>query len=652
MADGVKSWKFLSDEGDFELEDPEKSSYLYFPLANEAGMMSSITPNLNGDSKAGQNTFLLAPVSAEDLHNTRSGRNFWLYIDGLGAWSVSGNSPKQIAYTFEKDSPENTRLEAGFLWHRIVRENKEMGIRAEITNFAPVDEYKVELMKVSITNTGKTVLIATPTAAIPLYGRSADNIRDHRHVTSLLHRIKATDYGVTVKPTLSFDERGHRSNSVVYAALGTEDNGRAPVGFFPEVEGFVGEGGSFEWPKAVACNEEPYCFSGAAFDGFEAVGALRFEKVQLLPGETRSYILMLSINETGTEEELTELINKYGSDEKFGRALQANKQYWREKVQKPAFHSADKEFDLWMKWVNIQPILRRIYGCSFLPHHDYGRGGRGWRDLWQDCLALLIMEPGEVRNLLFNNYAGIRIDGSNATIIGSNPGEFIADRNNIARIWMDHGAWPFLTTRLYLDLSGDLDFLLGEQEYFKDRLIERCTAGDSEWSIEEGNKLKDKEGKIYKGTILEHILVQNLTPFFNVGMHNNIRLEGADWNDALDMAPVKGESAAFTAFYGNNLLELAKLLREIQKRKGTGTVVIAEELLLLLDSLNSPVNYESVEEKTGLLKNYFKSCRGRISGRKIEISIEALAGDLESKGTWIMDHIRRQEWVRDSEGNG
>ncbi|MDP4090051.1 MAG: cellobiose phosphorylase, partial [Bacillota bacterium] len=128
--------------------------------------------------------------------------------------------------------------------------------------------------------------------------------------------------------------------------------------------------------------------------------------------------------------------------------------------------------------------------------------------------------------------------------------------------------------------------------------------------------------------------------------------EGADWNDALDMAPVKGESAAFTAFYGNNLLELAKLLREIQKGKGTGTVVIAEELLLLLDSLNSPVNYESVEEKTGLLKNYFKSCRGRISGRKIEISIEALAGDLERKGTWIMDHIRRQEWVRDSEGNG
>ena len=25
-----------------------------------------------------------------------------------------------------------------------------------------------------------------------------------------------------------------------------------------------------------------------------------------------------------------------------------------------------------------------------------GRGGRGWRDLWQDCLSLLLMNPQNV----------------------------------------------------------------------------------------------------------------------------------------------------------------------------------------------------------------------------------------------------------------
>jgi cellobiose phosphorylase len=119
-----------------------------------------------------------------------------------------------------------------------------------------------------------------------------------------------------------------------------------------------------------------------------------------------------------------------------------------------------------MKWVAVQPVLRRLFGNSFLPYHDYGRGGRGWRDLWQDCLALLVMEPQPVRDLLVSSFGGVRIDGSNATIVGARPGEFVADRNNIPRVWMDHGAWPYLTTRLYIDQTGDLAFLLQEQAYF------------------------------------------------------------------------------------------------------------------------------------------------------------------------------------------
>ena len=63
--------------------------------------MSSITPNLNGDINCGQNHFLLQPVSIEDLHNNRSGRNFWLYIEGYGAWSVCGNSARQISDRLE-----------------------------------------------------------------------------------------------------------------------------------------------------------------------------------------------------------------------------------------------------------------------------------------------------------------------------------------------------------------------------------------------------------------------------------------------------------------------------------------------------------------------------------------------------------------------
>ncbi|AGB40270.1 cellobiose phosphorylase [Halobacteroides halobius DSM 5150] len=642
-----KSWEFVEGNEEFSLKDPDKINSLYFPLANEAEMMSAITPSLHGDIKTGQNTFAMEPVSAIDLHNKKSSRNFWVVVDKEEAWSATGYSAKQEVYKFDNDNSEEVTLEAGMLWHKITRENNKLNLKSEVTNFVPSNDDTVELMKVKITNTGNKAREVSPTAAIPIYGRSADNLRDHRHVTSLLNRIETVDNGVEVKPTLSFDERGHKLNAVSYKVLGRDGDGKSPVGFFPILEDFVGEGGSLAWPESVISNANDYCESGEKFEGFEAVGALRFEDVTLKPGEEKSYILAIVIEEDEYEEDLAA---KYCSTQGFNAYLEANKDFWQSKINKVQFDSSDEEFDSWMKWVTLQPTLRRIYGCSFLPHHDYGRGGRGWRDLWQDCLALLLMEPEPVRDILFNNFAGVRIDGSNATIIGSKPGEFIADRNDISRVWMDHGAWPFLTTKLYIDRSGDLEFLLEEQNYFRDAQIYRSEKTDESWSSEDGNKLLDEDGNVYSGTVLEHILVQHLTLFFNVGEHNNLRLEGGDWNDGLDMAEDKGETVAFTGLYGRNMLELADLLRSLQEKLEIDKLEIAREMKLLLDTLNDKVDYDSVTEKHKLLDNYFTSCESVISGEKVEVSIEDLILDLERKGNWIINHIRSNEWIENKEG--
>lgn len=65
----MSGYKFLDKKGTFQLKNPEVTNYLYFPIANESGVMSSVTPYLLGDSKMGQNTFLFEPVSSENLHN-------------------------------------------------------------------------------------------------------------------------------------------------------------------------------------------------------------------------------------------------------------------------------------------------------------------------------------------------------------------------------------------------------------------------------------------------------------------------------------------------------------------------------------------------------------------------------------------------------
>lgn len=639
----VKGWTFLGN-GDFTLGQPETTNYLYFPLANEAGMMSAITPRLHGDSKTGQHHFLLPPVSAEDLHNTKSGRNFWLNFEGYGPWSITGNGPAQLLN--QKD--ETVSLKAGCLWHQITRENKKLQFKCEITNFVPTNEDQVELMKVKISNTGDQELAFTPTAAIPLYGRSADHLRDHRHVTSLLQRISTNQYGVVVSPTLSFDERSHRENRVAYAVLGAEGDGQSPVGFCPVLEEFIGAGGSLDWPEKIVDRAASFGGPNQQMAGYEAIGALRFAPVQLKPDETKTFLIIMAIGAADTD--FTALAQKYGTEDAFDRFWQENSHWWQEKLNKLSFRSGDGEFDSWLKWVTLQPVLRRIYGCSFLPYHDYGRGGRGWRDLWQDCLALLLIEAADVRRLLWNNFAGVRIDGSNATIIGNEPGEFIADRNNISRIWSDHGAWPLMTTKLYLDLTGDLAFLLEKQTYFKDHHTHRAQALDQVWSVADGFVQQDRNGQIYHGTILEHLLLQNVTAFFNVGDHNNLRLEDADWNDALDQAAEKGETVAFTAFYAGNLRELTGLLQALRDREGCTTIELAAEMLILFDSLHGKLDYDSVVAKRTLLNRYFDACQHTIGGKKVKVKIDDLIADLTAKADWLMEHLRKQEWLENAKG--
>lgn len=640
----MEHFSFLDSDGTFSLKNPDNNSYIYFPIAGEAGLKSAITPRLAGDAKLNQNTFLLEPVSAENLHNNRNNRNFWCNVKGKGCWSAVGASAEQYAKLYTQEQ-EESMLCAGLMWHKMTRTSEKYGLCAEITSFVPID-CNIEVMQVKLTNISKEQIEFTPTAVIPIYGRSADNIRDHRHVTSLLHRIKTTKYGVEVKPALSFDERGHQINHITYFVCGADEMQTPPRDFYPVVDMFIDEGGNFDRPYAIIKDLEGVK-ADTELEGLEAVGGLHFNTVQLAAGTSTAYTVLFGISDR--EVDSKGLLARFCGFDNARRELEKVKSYWKERVN-VVYETGDRDFNQFMKWVSFQPVLRRIYGCSFLPHHDYGKGGRGWRDLWQDCLALLIMNPDGVRQMLIDNFAGVRIDGSNATIIGSRQGEFIADRNNITRVWMDHGVWPFMTTKFYIDQTGDIGLLKTEVPYFKDKQICRGTKTDDCWNESYGCWQKAKSGSRYEGTILEHLLLQNLTAFYEVGEHNIIRLRGADWNDALDMASERGESVAFSNAYAGNLRDLAELLTAYQKKTGETTVSLLAEMIILLE--DGEELYRSVEKKQNVLKEYLNTCVHDICGERIEVSIEKLAENLQHKSAWLMQHIRVQEWVQDREGNG
>ena len=112
----MKPLQFIDEYGSFSIKTPENISYLYFPLASEAGLKSSLSPNLGGDSKTDQETFLLEPVSVENLHNNRSGRNFWIRSESGEVFSAAGASAEQEAVKFSS-MQDKSLLTAGFMWH-------------------------------------------------------------------------------------------------------------------------------------------------------------------------------------------------------------------------------------------------------------------------------------------------------------------------------------------------------------------------------------------------------------------------------------------------------------------------------------------------------------------------------------------------------
>ena len=628
-------YKFIDNKGTFTVREPHRYK-LYFPLTDKNGtLLSSISPNLGGDIKSDNEHFLTPPASMVDIRdNLLCRREFFIKVNSKGPGK-----------TLRLSSPHNDTLEIGFLYHKLIKRVNSLAI--EILNFIPHSS-AVEVMRVKITNMGTKNINITPTSLIPLYGRGERNLRDHRHVSSLLNRIHLDKYGIFLKPTLSFDEQGHKINETTYFCLGFEDKAITPQGQFPTLDYFSGEGNLLN-PQSLE-GIKPITKLKSEFQGKEAVAAFRFKDKKLKKGETVNYTLIMGIDsgpEKDSRQRIMRAFNNLNSPIKIKKSLDKTKKYWLDYLSKIDFDFKDKNFNNWLLWVKLQPTLRKLFGCSFLPHFDYGKGGRGWRDLWQDALTLTLNEPDKAKTLLLNSFKGIRVDGSNATIITKKE-SFISDRNKISRVWSDHGIWPLLTLGLYINKTGDLAILNKNTTYFRDHLLMRAKKTDSEF-CQKDFILRTRKGNIYKGSILEHLLVQHLTSFFNVGKHNTLRLENADWNDGLDMAQELGESVTFSFMYAHNLKYICSFLRHLKKK--TKTLPLMEELTLLLDQLNNPIDYNNFRAKQKRLEEYFKISRN-ISGQRKEIKIDALIYDLEKKSKHLSLWLRKYEWLKSGFFNG
>ncbi len=641
-------WTYLQDqEGSFTAEQADQTSRLFFPLMNESGMKCSVTPELKGDISVSFAHYLMPPVVTEDLSRTNNSRYVWFNFEGAVPWAINGLSPDQQALKWS-DHPEEHRILAKPGEFTLIRKHHSLPIEAEISLFVPHSRDQVELWKVKLRNTGSEDIRYTPFVAVPLFGRHADNIRDHRQVTSMFQYTTRLDHGVRLKPSIVHDEHGHRINEFSYFAMTFKSDGTQPDRVWTRMQDFIGEGGSMQNPQAVFQNLPEPELADEARHGVDAIAAMSFRQETLAAGEEEEFFVLLGLTNQDDEQAI---FSRYNDTTKFEEAFAKTRVYWSELTHQVAFDTGQPDFDEWTKWLAFQLKCRQIYGNSFLPDFGYGRGGRGWRDLWQDLLSIFLVDPESAQFEIINNLKGIRIDGSNATIIGNRPGEFKADRNNIPRTWCDHGAWPLFALNFYIQQSGDFSVLLQEIEYWKDMFVFRSKDRDKEYSEEDGTWLLTKSGDIYQGSVLEHVLIQQLSAFFNVGEHNILLLEGADWNDTLDMARNRGESACFQSFYAGNFGILINLL-ETLKEQGIQSISLLEEVLVLLDRTMSQtgIDYDRVSEKRELINRFFETVRNRVSGTRKEVLIGELIADLSAKEYHTKQKIRTQEWIQTEDG--
>lgn len=570
----------------------------YFPLFNRTGLMSYITPTLSGDIKLDYHHYVTEPFSEKDLVNSLFSRNVLFDVDGK-TYHLNGNSSLQ--------QQDRVDLEVGPLYQIVTRKNKKLSIKTTsfIVNDEPIEIHQIQLMNLS----SKPMTVKMCTAS-PLYGRSADNLRDHRHVTSLLNRIEIKPQLIEIKPTLSFDERGHKVNDVYYGFHAASLEAKVK-GYYPTLDDFIGSG-NLLFPRPTRLSQ-----IGDQIEGYEAMGAIAFEPVVVKPNETITLFMGFSASQQGDLERL----NQYLNPQQFEVAFLASKAYWLDEVSRLQFSYGSQEKTTLLDMVAIQPILRRYFGNSYMPHHDYGRGGKGWRDLWQDLLSLIMYNDPTVKEALINNFAGIRIDGSNATIIGSKKGEFKADRNNIVRVWSDHGAWPLVTTTMYIHETGDIDFLWLNTPYFEDQFTHYTKQTKTLFPKDYVLRVQNQP---YEGTIFEHLLLENVVASLNIGEQGFIKLEDADWNDGLDMATKRGETLAFTHFYANNLRVLAELL-ELSNQPN---------LILFKALAELSLNIHKFADLTAFLDTV-----ARFDGDTTVVDSQALAKALKAKAKAMVQHL-------------
>ncbi|MBU0477214.1 hypothetical protein KKC91_01400, partial [bacterium] len=552
------------------------------------------------------------------------GRVVWIRLENGVLWPINYAPARTI-------SP--TEFTVTFGLGSVCLENRtdSVGLKGKITVFVPLND-TVELWLIELTNIGKHTKKVDIIPTVPIFGGSRSYTEYHRDVVRLynksIHDNKTST--IIIYPGLEWIEGCTDHSSISYFMHASSSKGKGGNYFYSDRETFLGPHYRWDCPLSLAAKIRP------KFNVFgkEAVGAIEFSNVRLKPGQTLSCGVINGI--ALQKEKVKEYVKKYN----YSGILVAKEKlnnFWQKKSKKKTIKTDDKNFDIsWNKWWLYQLSMRFWFGNTGHPQFDYGMDFSGWREIWHDMMGMILLDPIEVEKYLLYTLSGIRLDGTNATRFFSRTKKFGSDEVN--GLWSDHPYWTTQTVLLYIEQLGDVKSLLRDGiKYFRDIYLHRGDEKDKDWQVGTIGNARTKGGSEATGSILEHLLVQLLSMYFDVGRNNLLNIKRADWNDSVDQT--RGESVTFSMGLVQDLTELADYLEKMQRLKGVNKVKIFKELTILIGS-----NKISKKKKIERLDSYLEIVDKDISGKKVEIKLSELMADLRKKAAIVKKQINDIAW--------
>ncbi len=537
-------------------------------------------------------------------------------------------------YDLTDTETKNPKYEMGLGYVTFSGTSEKMKLSVSATVFVPLEEM-AELWMVEIKNNSSKAKTVDFIPVVPIFGGNRAYVEYHRDVVRLYNKSKI-DKSIKILPGLEWIEGSTGPSDICYFMSSETEKGRKGDRFYSDRETFLGPNGMWLKPESILKNIAPQkqCY------GKEAVGAVEFKKITIPAGKSVKFVVVNGITFYGSKD-ADKIIKKY-SYKKAQKAFDDLNAYWQERCSRVRITTGNSDFNiLWNTWWCYQLSMRYWFGNTAHPQTDYGSDFAGWRDFWQDMMAATVIDPKGLEERTLKTLEGIRLDGTNATRFFARTKEFGSDE--VHGLWCDHPYWTAQTVMILVNFLGDPKFLFREGiGYFKDAYQDRGETKNQDWKKGYIESQKTLNGKKHTGTVLEHLLVQIMTMFYDVGKNNLLKQKRADWNDAVDQ--VKGENVTFTFAVAQNCNEVANLLEKISKDLNISEIEVFEEFTLLIENWKDGVNDISSSERQAKLKKYLGKVNTAVSGKKVKIKVEKILKDLRAKAQLSIDNANRKAW--------